>query len=248
MTSNLNSSTLILLVAGFGSRLGSLTQNKPKCLVQIGSKPLLGYWLDHAKQARIQHLVLVVGYFKEAVESFVAQSGYQGQVHFVFNEAFATTNTGYSAHLGIEKALEVAGPSGNFWLADGDLFLSDSLWQRCLREVGGVLVVDPRPERLNEEAMKIALNPEGGLDRLSKDISLHEAEGEFIGLWALPGSNACDYIEFSDRQRKNGWYTYYYEDGLPDLGVSWTLLSTDNDIWNEIDTPEDLADLESMLS
>ena len=37
----------LILCAGLGMRLRPITQNQPKCLIEIGEKPLLKYWLDH---------------------------------------------------------------------------------------------------------------------------------------------------------------------------------------------------------
>jgi mannose-1-phosphate guanylyltransferase len=35
-----------LLAGGLGERLRPLTLSMPKCLVPVGGRPLLGYWLD----------------------------------------------------------------------------------------------------------------------------------------------------------------------------------------------------------
>ena len=36
----------ILLAAGYGKRLGSLTKKKPKCLIKINNKPIIQIWID----------------------------------------------------------------------------------------------------------------------------------------------------------------------------------------------------------
>lgn len=38
---------LLLVAAGKGTRLGDLSKTTPKCLVQIGGRPLLSYWFNH---------------------------------------------------------------------------------------------------------------------------------------------------------------------------------------------------------
>ena len=40
-----NNLKALLLAAGFGTRLGTLTKSKPKCLMTIKGEPLLGIWI-----------------------------------------------------------------------------------------------------------------------------------------------------------------------------------------------------------
>ena len=37
---------LVILSAGIGSRLKPLTNEKPKCLVEVANKPILGHQID----------------------------------------------------------------------------------------------------------------------------------------------------------------------------------------------------------
>ena len=52
----------VILVAGQGVRLRPLTDNCPKCLVQVGGKPILRYQLEALCDAGVRECVIVVGH------------------------------------------------------------------------------------------------------------------------------------------------------------------------------------------
>ena len=56
----------IVLAAGRGD-LGELVRDRPKCMVEMGDKPILAHVLDAHRAAGIRDLVVVRGYAKEAV-------------------------------------------------------------------------------------------------------------------------------------------------------------------------------------
>jgi phosphoenolpyruvate phosphomutase len=89
----------IVLAAGRGDELGELVKDKPKCMVPIAGKPILGHILDAYRSANVRDLVVVRGFAKEAVNLPGAA--------YVDNDAFATT--GELASLAAAKsALESA--------------------------------------------------------------------------------------------------------------------------------------------
>tara|TARA_S200000501_G_C20836066_1_gene749422 strand:+ start:1055 stop:1765 length:711 start_codon:yes stop_codon:yes gene_type:complete len=61
----------ILLSAGIGSRLMPLTKDKPKCLMRIGNKPLLGIWLDKLKDLGCTDVLINTHYHAEQVNEFL---------------------------------------------------------------------------------------------------------------------------------------------------------------------------------
>ena len=64
---------MILLAAGLGTRLMPLTKETPKCLVQIGEKPLLQYWLeDFESSESVEEIFINTHYLPEKVEYFIA--------------------------------------------------------------------------------------------------------------------------------------------------------------------------------
>lgn len=55
----------IILAAGRGSRMKSLTKEKPKCLVELHGKTLLDWQLDALRGARVSEIAIVTGYKRE---------------------------------------------------------------------------------------------------------------------------------------------------------------------------------------
>lgn len=52
----------IILAAGRGSRMGSATEQKPKCLAELGGRPLLDWQIDALRRAGFTELAIVRGY------------------------------------------------------------------------------------------------------------------------------------------------------------------------------------------
>ncbi|PWB35392.1 nucleotidyl transferase [Pseudomonas sp. SDI] len=74
----------IILAAGRGSRMKSLTDERPKCLVEVRGKTLLAWQLAALRAAGIEQIAIVTGYKRELLAS-------QGLVEF-HNPRWAQTN------------------------------------------------------------------------------------------------------------------------------------------------------------
>jgi len=55
----------IILAAGRGSRMKDLTDERPKCLVELRGKPLLEWQLEALREAGISEIAIVTGYKRE---------------------------------------------------------------------------------------------------------------------------------------------------------------------------------------
>jgi glucose-1-phosphate thymidylyltransferase len=100
----------VIPAAGRGSRLGTLTDNQPKGLVNVAGQPLLAYVFDRAIEAGADELVVVIGYegakivdhfgetFDEVPITYVHQRERLGLAHAVLqaepqvNETFLVVN------------------------------------------------------------------------------------------------------------------------------------------------------------
>ncbi len=86
----------LILAGGRGKRLGLLSKEKNKCMVEFMGKPLIAYSLDCARQNGMDEIVVVVGYKADDVINrfgsnyqgiplkYVRQQEQKGLVHAIF--------------------------------------------------------------------------------------------------------------------------------------------------------------------
>lgn len=86
---------VIIPLAGFGTRLRPHTYTKPKPLINVAGKPVLGHILDKLKSLDVEEIVFVVGYLGDQVKDFVSanynfkaqyveQKDLLGQAHAIY--------------------------------------------------------------------------------------------------------------------------------------------------------------------
>jgi mannose-1-phosphate guanylyltransferase len=61
-----------LLAAGLGTRLRPITDTTPKCLVEIGGRPLLDIWLDALAKAGVEEVLVNTHHLAAEVEAHAA--------------------------------------------------------------------------------------------------------------------------------------------------------------------------------
>jgi NDP-sugar pyrophosphorylase family protein len=82
----------LLLAGGLGTRLKPLTDHTPKCLVEIGGRPLLAHWFDALRTAGVRDVLINTHHLPEPVRAFLAQRNAEG--FFDAREAFEPTLLG----------------------------------------------------------------------------------------------------------------------------------------------------------
>ena len=63
--------TAIIIAGGESTRLKPLTDDRPKTMIRVAGKPILGWIINWLKKYDINHLVLAVGYKKEKIIEFM---------------------------------------------------------------------------------------------------------------------------------------------------------------------------------
>ncbi len=61
----------VILLAGLGTRLRPHTYSKPKPLVQVAGKPVLGHILDSLADLEIDETIFIVGYLGDQIQKYV---------------------------------------------------------------------------------------------------------------------------------------------------------------------------------
>jgi mannose-1-phosphate guanylyltransferase len=81
----------LLLAAGLGTRLRPLTDSVPKCLVEIGGRPLLDYWIELLSQGGVTDALVNLHHLPDAVREYVAGCKYPLNIATVFEEQLLGT-------------------------------------------------------------------------------------------------------------------------------------------------------------
>ena len=77
---------VLLLAAGFGTRLKPLTNEWPKCLMPIGNRPLLEYWLFYIKNVGIENVLVNLHYHSDKVIEYLNRSVFNNSIDSVYEE------------------------------------------------------------------------------------------------------------------------------------------------------------------
>lgn len=117
----------MILAAGLGSRLGDITQSKPKCLVEVHGKTLLEHAVDRLRETGVTSLVINTHHFADQVADYIRQRQnfgmtvhlshepelletggglYKARTHFAGESEFMVCNADVYHRLDLAAALE----------------------------------------------------------------------------------------------------------------------------------------------
>jgi mannose-1-phosphate guanylyltransferase len=115
---------ILILAAGLGTRLKPYTNHWPKCLMPIGGKPLLEYWLDVAKQLNAAKVLVNTHYLAETVKSFLDRPVFKRWVREVHEpELKGTAGTLRANEKTLRDAIILLVHADNFCQCDFNDFL-----------------------------------------------------------------------------------------------------------------------------
>ena len=155
----------IILSAGQGSRLGHLTDDKPKCLIDFNGRTLLDRQLDALAANGVDEAVVVTGFRDDQIEASLARRAGGPKVRTVYNPFYKVADNLGSLFVAKDEI------DGDCLVWNGDTLVSDALMARVLgNDRSGICVTIDRKDAYDDDDMKVVVDGEGRLHAIGKRL------------------------------------------------------------------------------
>ena len=230
----------IILSAGQGSRLGHLTDSKPKCLIEFNGRTLLDRQLDALAANGVDDVIVVTGFRDDQIEAALKRRGDMGPtVRTVYNPFYKVADNLGSLFVARHEI------EGDTLVWNGDTLVSEELMARVVGncDQDGICVTIDRKPGYDEDDMKVVVDEAGRLHAIGKRLDLNQVNAESIGLLAFRGAGAQTFRHAIERAIRSPegttiWYLRVIHQVAQEAPV-WTL-DINGEEWGEVDFPEDV--------
>ena len=232
----------VILAAGLGRRLHVLTRHRPKCLIEIGGKPLLHRYFDSLLPLGVTRICLVVGYKQEDIRDAVASYPSAMDVTFLVNPEFERGSIGslWAARGALDDDVVIM---------DADVLFHPAILERLVASSHpNALLMDETVTQETEECMVVMR--QGRVVALSKRVPAgHDLVGEGVGFLRVARDAVPRLLHSVETRVNQGLLDMEYEDALEDFfrDVPVGVEKIGGLPWIEIDFPEDLERAEQEI-
>jgi choline kinase len=232
------------MAAGRGSRLGGLTDDVPKSLIDLGGVSPLELQIDVLVARGVRRAIVVTGYRSEMVARSVQQrTGNRLELEFVFNPFWSVSNVLGSAWFARDELAD------DFIYLHADTVFEPSILDDLLANPADIsLPIDMR--EVEPEQMKAEVS-DGLVIHLSKELPDERSAGEFIGIGLFRRPIVPALREAISTEIASGAIGAYFEAAINRLigagGVRAAAVDVRGRPWTEIDFPADLEAARRML-
>ena len=223
----------VLLAAGLGSRLGSLTQQIPKALISVGGKPLLAYAVAFARAAGAGTITVVGGFGFDLVAAEVARLGLP--VTLLENRAFRDGNL-----ISLVTARDRLADADEFLLMNVDHIYRPAIAALAAAPADDVTAFVDTDRTLGADDMKVERDGAGRVLRISKTLERWDAG--YVGMTKVPRGAAARYWATVDAALAAEGRAIHVERvlaRLADAGTPPLCRDISGHGWLEVDLPEE---------
>ena len=225
----------VILAAGVGKRLHSLTRHHPKCLIEIGGQSLLARYFDSLEKVNIRQVVIVVGYKQEMIRDAVKIIPGSHSVQFIVNEDYRRGSIG-----SLWRTREVL--DDDAVIMDADVLFHQAILNRLVLSAHpNALLMDESVQQTTEECMVVVRDHR--VVALTKRMPpSYDIAGEGVGFLKVAKADVPDLIKAVEERIHRGHLDMEYEDALEGFFRSTAVgYETIGGLpWVEIDFPEDV--------
>lgn len=220
-------------------RFGSLTREKPKCLLQTGSETILHRIIRICARLRLRNLTIVTGhgekYVRAAIKDILNES-WAGRMKIrpLYNPEYAKINNCYSLLLGLPERDE------SVLVINSDDVFDHRILAGICRVKTSQLVID-NVKKLTKESMKVCLKG-SCISRIGKWLDTDASAGEYIGLAKIVRGDIPTLrraLQHIVTHNPDGFYEHAFDIMFDKTRISPCF--TNGLKWTEVDTREDLA-------
>jgi choline kinase len=227
----------VILAAGRGTRIESVTHGVPKCLLHFGRRTILDHQIESLWSAGVSRIAIVVGHQGQRIVDHVydtyADAG--DLFEFIWNPDFQTTNNIHSLWLARDWV-----ESGDFVCLNADVLFHSAILPPALHLHAPVsMIVDPE---WRDETMKVTIRG-GYVVRMSKAIPRLEYSATYIGITAFSRPIVPILFDEIESMLAGGQSQQFFNAAVQNLvhrGLHVGFSGTFGLPWAEVDDPEDL--------
>lgn len=234
----------VILAAGKGTRIHTITNGGPKSLLPIGKSTLLGQSLDTFRDQGVNEIVIVTGYRRHVIAEYVKRN-WSGRYEIVFNPHYETTNVLYSFWLALPYLKE------DFVFLHADTVFEPEVLARLLahnQKAEMVFAVDNHP--CEEEEMKVQVS-NGQVTLVTKEMPSDSANGEFLGLARVSAERIDGLRNHAESLFEEGVFNAFFELAVQRMidedGLKVEISDTSGLRWREVDFVEDYEAAREMF-
>lgn len=242
----------IILAAGMGRRLGELTKNNTKCMVEVNGVTLIDRMLAQLSKLSLSRVVVVVGYEgKKLIDYIGTRYDAQMNIEYVENPIYDKTNNIYSLALAKEYL-----KGDDTLLIESDLIVDDGLYNLILNDPYPNLALvakyqtwmDGTMVKIDDENNIVNFIPKkafdyGDVDSYYKTVNIYKFSKDF---------STKKYIPFLDAYTKALGNNEYYEQVLRVITFldhsDLKALPISDERWYEIDDIQDRDIAEALFA
>ena len=241
----------IILAAGMGRRLGELTKDNTKCMVEVNGVKLIDRVLTFLSHLNLKRIVIVVGYQAKNLMNYIDSQYHNLNIEYVENPIYDKTNNIYSLALAKDKFKE-----DDTLLLESDLIFEESMLKKLVDNQhpdialvakfekwmdGTMVTIDEDCNILNFISKKSFRQED--VDRYYKTVNIYKFSKNFINHQYLPLLEAYSQMKGNNE---------YYEEVLRVLTMidksSLRALPIGDEKWYEIDDIQDLDIAETIFA